>query len=249
MEQATASLARSNSALATGGLRFDINHRPDFAILGVKLTQGQKVLAEPSAMATMDPTIELKAGMRGGFGKSLGRLLGGESFIVNTFTAHAGPGEVTLAPGTPGDVVHYRLSGNSLMLQRGSFLAHSEGVEVSGKWQGARGFFSGEGLVLLKAEGTGDLFFNSYGAILEIDVTQGFLVDTGYVVAFEDTLQYNVTVMPGLRPGSKVKSFLFGGEGLVCRFSGRGKVWVQTRTAAPFLRWVHPFRPVQKQGG
>jgi uncharacterized protein (TIGR00266 family) len=246
MEQATANIV-PNAALAHAGLRFDIQHRPDFAILGVKLAPGQKVLAEPSAMATMDPTIELKAGTRGGFGKSLGRLLGGESFIVNTFTAKAGAGEVLLAPGTPGDVVHYRLSGNSLMLQRGSFLAHSDGVDITGKWQGARGFFSGEGLVLLKAEGSGDLFFNSYGAILEIDVTQGFVVDTGYVVAFEDTLQYNVSVMPGLRPGSKVKSFLFGGEGLVCRFSGRGKVWVQTRTAAPFLRWVHPFRPVQKQ--
>ncbi|WP_375773770.1 TIGR00266 family protein [Archangium gephyra] len=223
-----------------------MQHRPDFAILGVKLAPGQKVLAEPSAMATMDTTIELKAGTRGGLGKSFGRLLGGESFIVNTFTAQSGPGEVTLAPGTPGDVVHYRLSGNSLMLQRGSFLAHSEGIDITGKWQGARGFFSGEGLVLLKAEGSGDLWFNSYGAILEIDVTQGFVVDTGYIVAFEDTLQYKVTVMPGLRPGSKVKSFLFGGEGLVCRFSGRGKVWVQTRTAAPFLRWIHPYRPVQK---
>jgi uncharacterized protein (TIGR00266 family) len=247
MQQAMVRTPDGGALATTGGLRFDIQHRPDFAIVGVKLAQGQKVLAEPSAMATMDPSIELKAGMRGGFGKSLGRLLGGESFIVNTFTAQSGPGEVTLAPATPGDVVHYRLSGNSLMLQRGSFLAHSEGIEVSGKWQGARGFFSGEGLVLLKAEGNGDLFFNSYGAILEVDVTQGFLVDTGYVVAFEDTLQYKVTVLPGLRPGSKVKSFLFGGEGLVCSFSGRGKVWVQTRTAAPFLRWVHPFRPVQKQ--
>lgn len=248
MEQALARTPESMALVPTGGLRFGIHHQPDFAILGVQLAQGQKVLAEPSAMATMEPSIELEAGMRGGLGKSLGRLLGGESFIVNTFTARSGPGEVTLAPGTPGDVVHYRLSGNSLMLQRGSFLAHSEGVDISGKWQGARGFFSGEGLVLLKAEGTGDLFFNSYGAILELDVArEGFVVDTGYVVAFEDTLQYNVTMMPGLRPGSMVKSFLFGGEGLVCRFNGRGKVWIQTRTAAPFLRWVHPYRPVQKQ--
>jgi uncharacterized protein (TIGR00266 family) len=247
MQQATARIRESEALAPTGGLRFDIHHRPDFALLAVKLAQGQKVLAEPAAMATMEPSIELKAGMRGGLGRSLGRMLGGESFIVNTFTARSGPGEVTLAPGTPGDVVHYRLSGNSLMLQRGSFLAHGEGVDVTGKWQGARGFFSGEGLVLLKAEGTGDIFFNSYGAILELDVQHGFVVDTGYIVAFEDTLQYRVTVMPGLRPGSKLKSFLFGGEGLVCQFSGRGKVWIQTRTAAPFLRWVHPFRPVKRQ--
>jgi uncharacterized protein (TIGR00266 family) len=246
MEQAMTSPVGASHLSPAGALRFDIHHRPDFALLAVQLQPGQKVLAEPAAMATMDPTIELKAGLRGGLGRSLGRVLGGESFIVNTFTARGGPGEVTLAPGTPGDVTHYRLAGNSLMMQRGAFLAHGDGVEVTGKWQGARGFFNGEGLVLLKASGTGDIFFNSYGAILETNVTEGMVVDTGYVAAFEDTLQYRVTTMPGLRPGAKVKTFLFGGEGLVCQFTGRGKVWVQTRTADPFLRWVHPYRPVKR---
>jgi uncharacterized protein (TIGR00266 family) len=247
MEQSAARVLQSGARVAPGGLQFDIHHQPDFAILSVKLQQGQKLLAEPSAMATMEPSLELKAGLRGGLGKSLGRMLGGESLIVNTFTAQSGPGELMLAPGAPGDVLHYRLAGNSLMLQRGSFLAHSEGVELTGKWQGARGFFSGEGLVLLKAQGNGDLFFNSYGAILELDVNEGFVVDTGYVVAFEDTLQYRVTVLPGLRSGAKLKSLLFGGEGLVCQFSGRGKVWIQTRTIEPFLRWAHPYRPVTKR--
>jgi len=126
-------------------------------------------------------------------------------------------------------------------------MAHSEGVEVTGKWQGARGFFSGEGLILLKASGHGDIFFNSYGAIMEIDVKSDFIVDTGYIVAFEDTLEYRVTVLPGLRAGSKIKSFLFGGEGLVCRFSGQGKVWIQTRYVHPFLYWINPFRPKKKK--
>ena len=89
-------------------------------------------------------------------------------------------------------------------------MLHSEGVEVSGSWQGAKGFFSGEGLILLKATGRGDVFFNSYGAILQIDVTDQFIVDTGYIVAFEDTLQYRITVLPGLRMGGKIKSFFFG---------------------------------------
>lgn len=239
---------RETQALSTRSLEHEILLRPDYSMVSVRLETGQKLLAEPAAMATMDPTIELKAGMRGGLGSSIGRMLGGESLIVNTFTAKGGPGEVLLAPSTPGDVVHYHLQGNGLMLQRGAFLAHSEGVELTGKWQGARGFFSGEGLVLLKASGNGDLFFNSYGAILEVDVAQeGYLVDTGYIVAFEDTLQYHVTIMPGLRPGARLKTLFFGGEGLVCRFSGRGKVWIQTRTIEPFLRWVHPFRPVKRQ--
>ena len=226
-------------------LKFDISHRPDFALLTVQLDQGQKLFAEPSAMATMSPTINLQAGFKGGLKGTLGRALGGESLIINTFSADAGPGEVTFAPGPGGDTVHYRLQNNRLFLQRGAFMVHGEGVQISGSWQGARGFFSGEGLILLQASGDGDLFFNSYGAILEIDVTQDYIVDTGYIVAFEDTLQYNVTVLPGLSTGGKVKSFLFGGEGLVCRFSGQGKVWIQTRDVNPFLRWIYPFRPAK----
>lgn len=224
-------------------LAFEITHRPDFALLSVRLQQGQKVFAEPSAMATMDTTVNLRAGLRGGIGRSIGRAFAGESFVVNTLTADSGPGEVCFAPGPAGDITHYRLNSNRLYLQRGAFVAHGPEVDISASWQGARGFFSGEGLVLLQASGDGDIFFNSYGAILELDVDGDYIVDTGYVVAFEDTLQYSVSVLPGLGVGARVKSFLFGGEGLVCRFSGQGRVWIQTRTVNPFLSWIYPFRP------
>lgn len=229
----------------TGNFHYEISQRPDFALITLGLQQGQKVFAEPSAMASMTPTVNLKAGFKGGLGKTIGRALGGESLIINTFEAQDGPGEVTFAAGVPGDAAYYRLQGNTLYLQRGAFMLHSEGVELTGKWQGAKGFFSGEGLVLLKASGTGDIFFNSYGAILQVDVKDEYIVDTGYIVAFEDTLQYNVTILPGLRAGGKLKSFFFGGEGLVCRFSGQGKVWIQTRHVQSFLSWVHPFRPTK----
>ena len=172
-------------------------------------------------------------------------MLGGESLIINTFTAQDGPGEVLFAGGAAGDIAYYRLEGRSIMLQRGAYMLNGPGVEVTGKWQGAKGFFGGEGLVLLKASGVGDLFFNSYGAILEIDVTEGFIVDTGYIVAFEDSLDYRVTVLPGLRTGGKIKSFFFGGEGLVCQFSGTGRVWIQTRQVSSFLSWANAFRPTK----
>lgn len=229
----------------TGNFEYEISQRPDFALVSLKLQQGQKVFAEPSAMASMTPTVALKAGFKGGLGKTLGRALGGESLIINTFTAEEGPGEVTFAAGAPGDAAYYRLTGNTLYLQRGAFMLHSEGVELTGKWQGAKGFFSGEGLVLLKASGNGDIFFNSYGAVLQVDVTDQYIVDTGYIVAFEDTLQYNVSILPGLRSGGKLKSFFFGGEGLVCRFSGQGRVWIQTRHVHSFLSWVNPYRPMK----
>ena len=74
-----------------------------------------------------------------------------------------------------------------------------------------------------------------------------FIVDTGYIVAFEDTLEYRVSVLPGLRAGSKIKSFLFGGEGLVCRFSGQGKVWIQTRYVHPFPILGQSVSPAEKE--
>jgi uncharacterized protein (TIGR00266 family) len=232
---------------STAHFDYEISQRPDFSMVTITLEQGQKVFAEPSAMASMTPTVTLKAGFKGGLGKTLGRALGGESMIINTFTAEHGPGEVSFAGGVSGDAAYYELAGSPLFLQRGAFMLHSDGVEISGKWQGAKGFFSGQGLVLLKATGEGDIFFNSYGAILSIDVTDEFIVDTGYIVAFEGTLNYDISVLPGLRGGSKLKTLFFGGEGLVCRFTGQGRVWIQTRHVQSFLSWVHPFRPVKSR--
>ena len=79
-----------------------------------------------------------------------------------------------------------------------------------------------------------------------MDVRGEYIVDTGYVVAFENTLNYQVDVLPGLKTGGKLKSFFFGGEGLVARFSGQGKIWLQTRAVNPFLTWVYPYRPAPK---
>jgi len=230
----------------TNSLDYEISFRPDFSLLTVNLEKGQKVYAEPSAMASMSPTLTMKAALKGGAMKSLGRIFGGESMVVNTFTAAKGPGEVVFAPGHLGDTQHYRLTGGSLILQRGAFMVHSEGVEITGKWQGAKGFFSGEGLVLLKASGTGDVFFNSYGGVIEVNVNDDYVVDTGYIVAFEDTLQYRISVLPGLRGGG-IKRLFFSGEGLVCRFSGQGRVWIQTRYVHPFLSWINRFRPAKNK--
>ncbi len=227
------------------GFDFEISKRPDFSMITVSLREGARVFAEPAAMASMSPTVSLKAGFKGGLRKALGRALGGESMIVNTFTASRGPGEVIFAPGAAGDAAHYRLNEGGLLLQRGAFVCHGDGVEISGKWQGAKSFFGGEGLILLKATGKGDLFFNSYGAILPVDVKDEYIVDTGYIVAFEDTLDYSVSVLPGLRSAGKLKTFFFGGEGFVCRFRGQGRLWVQTRHVQSFLSWVHPFRPTR----
>ncbi len=104
-----------------------------------------------------------------------------------------------------------------------------------------KGFFSGESMFLIRCSGDGDLWFNTYGAIIPIDVSGDYLVDTSYVVAFTEGLQYQVQSVGGM------KSFLFSGEGLVCRFSGKGRLWVQTRQCPQFAWWTHPFRPVKQK--
>ena len=80
-----------------------------------------------------------------------------------------------------------------------------------------------------------------------MDVSDELIVDTGYVVAFEDTLRYQVSVLPGLGLGGRAKSFFFGGEGLVVRFSGQGRVWIEMRTVNPLLSFLHPYRPQKKE--
>ncbi len=227
-------------------LDYRFEHRPDFGSVVLSLQAGQRVFAEPGAMATMAPGLAMKAGLKGGLLRSVGRMFAGENLVVNTFTAEK-EAELMLVPGPPGDVEQYVVSPDApLMLQRGAFLACSDGVNINTSFQGARGFFSGEGLFLLRAEGQGQVFFNTYGALIPIDVSGSYYVDTGYIAAFESTLQYQITTLPGMNTRQKIKSFVFGGESLVCRFSGVGRVWVQTRAVAPFVRWIYPYRSVQQ---
>ena len=212
---------------------YSVECKPDFAFLTVQIPAGQTLKVEASAMATMDTNLVMKAKMKGG----LSRFLTGESLFVNEFTAQNGPGQIGIAPGSPGDLEHVYLNNETIFLQSSAFVAATPNVQTDSKWQGFKGFFSGEALFLIRCSGVGDLWFNTYGAMIEVDVTQDYIVDTGYIVAFTEGLQYEVGMLGGL------KSLFFSGEGLVCRFSGQGKVWIQTRQVPAFAWWTSPFRP------
>ena len=213
--------------------RFDC--KPDFGFLTVELPEGQTIKVEASGMATMDTTLKMKTKMKGGFG----RVLTGESLFVNEFTAESGPGEIQIAPAAPGDLEHVYLEGQTIFLQNSAYLASGIDVELQTKWQGfMKGFFSGEGLFLIRCTGNGDLWFNTYGAMIKIEVDGEYVVDTGHIVAFTEGLDYSVRSVGGY------KSMFLSGEGLVCRFSGKGTVWIQTRQVNSFLGWVNSYRPV-----
>ncbi|HAX80276.1 MAG TPA: TIGR00266 family protein [Cyanobacteria bacterium UBA11372] len=225
-------------------IAYEIDHAPAYASLRLNLKANQTVLVESGAMAAMDPWIKMKSKVKGGLMKGLGRLVSGESFFVSEFTAEGRPGELYISPGVPGDIQHYYLNGNALMIQSSGFVAASTTVEIDTKFQGFKGFFSGESLFLLRATGAGDIWFSSYGGIVEIPVTGDYVVDTGYIVAFEDSLNYNVEMLGGLS-FKGLKTGILGGEGLVCRFSGQGLLWVQSRELYSLINFLNPFRPVK----
>lgn len=224
---------------------YKIEHSPAYASLMVQLRANQTLVVESGAMAGMDPCIEMKSKVKGGLGRSLGRMLGGESLFLSEFTAKGQPGKLWIAPGISGDIRHYRLDGSrSIMLQSSAFVASDPTVELDAQFQGFRGFFSGESLFLLRMTGTGDLWFSSFGGIIEVPVEGDYIVDTGYIVAFEDTLNYSVEMMGGLS-WKGLRTGILGGEGLVCRFSGQGKLWVQSRNLYPFINFLNAFRPTK----
>jgi uncharacterized protein (TIGR00266 family) len=222
-------------------MQHEIKAKPDFACLTLSMDRGDQVVCESGAMVGMTTGLELETNMKGGLGGALKRALGGESLFMNTYTASENGQRLDLAPATPGDIEHLVLRGNTVLVQSGSYMASSTGVEVDAKWAGARGFFGGEGLFMLRCGGDGDLWISSYGAIHSVDVQGSYIVDTGHIVAFQDSLTYNVKSIGGL------KSLLFSSEGLVCEFSGSGRLWLQTRGSMSLVTFLHPFRSVQPQ--
>ena len=220
-----------------------ISIKPDFAMLEVVLDPGESLVAESGAMVGMDPHVEMKGTARGGLLKGLRRkVLGGESFFQTTFTGAVKPGRVFLAPGAPGDIEAKELeAGDGLLIQSSCFLACTSDVNLDTSWGGARGFFSGTGLFLLKAKGPGIVWFTSFGGLNQVPVMGDYIVDTGHIVAFDEGLDYGVEAVRG------IKSLFLSGEGLVARFKGVGNVWMQTRSSGPFAAFLHPFRPVKKK--
>ena len=224
-------------------MHFDTAFNPAYSLAICHLEAGEQVMAESGAMVTQDAHVEMQTSASqgkgvGGLLKGLGRkMFLGESFFRNTFTAASGPGEVTFAPGLPGDIAVYQMQGQDLVIQQTSYLASATTVEIETKWGGFRSFFGEGTLFWIRAFGHGPLALNAFGAIKEIDVDGSFIIDTGHIVAFESTLSFKIK-----RVGSWFSTF-FSSEGLVCRFEGRGKLFIQTRNPSEFGSLVGPKLP------
>jgi uncharacterized protein (TIGR00266 family) len=219
----------------------------DLQAVVITLDPGEAVVAEAGAMMYMQDGIEMatQLSMKENAGGLLGRLfeagkrvLTGDSFFVTFFTNNAPRrADVAFAAPVPGTILPLDLSEHpgGLLVQKDSFLCAARGVEVGiafTKRLGA-GFFGGEGFILqnlTSPSGRGQVFCHAGGSVIEHTLGEGetLRVDTGCLVGFQKTVEYDIQFVPG------IKNKLFGGEGLFyARVRGPGRVWLQT---LPFSR-------------
>ena len=181
-----------------------------------------------------------KGSLIGGFLKS---VVGGESFFINTYTAGPSGGWISMAPSSPGDICTFDLGpGKDMYMQGGAFMACSPNVQYDTKFQCAKTLFSREGAFFLRAfseGGPGQVFYCSYWGIKEIEVTPNtpIVVDNGHLVAFTNGVSYEA------QKAGSWKTTIFGGEAIVLRLSGSGKVWIQTRNIEALANKLMPFLP------
>ena len=222
----------------------EIQARPAASVAKITLANDESITCEVGGMIAMDSginvqtTISKKGG--GGLLKGLKRMFGGESLFINHFTATADAQTLYVGPSLLGDVVHHKLAGGTMIVQGSSWMASDSGIDIDASFQGlGKAFFSGEGMFWVKCIGEGDLLLNSFGAIYSVDVDGDYTVDTGHIVAFEDSLQFRI----GKASKSLIGSFL-GGEGLVCKFSGQGRLYCQSHNPPSFGKLLGPrLRP------
>jgi uncharacterized protein (TIGR00266 family) len=223
-------------------MQIELKGAPAATVARIKLAKSETLTAEVGAMIAMSSAVTVETtsksrGGKGGFLKGLKRLFSGESYFLNHFTATADGQEIIVGPRLIGDVVHHELKGGTLVVQGASWLASGANIEVDTTFQGlTSGLFGGEGLFWVKCTGTGDLLVNSFGAIYEVQVDGGYTVDTGHIVAYEDTLSFKI----GKASKSLIGSLL-GGEGFVCKFSGQGKLYCQTHNPPSFGSALGPL--------
>jgi uncharacterized protein (TIGR00266 family) len=224
-------------------MRTEISYSPSFAMATLHLDPGESVNAEAGAMMAMSPSVDIATSTQGGVLKGLRRsILGGESFFMNRFSATGPDAHIVVAPALPGDVITWPLTGNTVFLQSGSYLASPDSIDIDSKWGGAKTFFSREGLFMLKCGGSGDLVVSSYGAIqtIDLDAGQSYMVDTGHMVGWDGDITYEV------KKAGNWKSTLLGGEGLLVRLTGPGRIHIQTRSPDNFIDWLVPKLPGER---
>lgn len=226
---------------------------PKFTVTGdvdpflhVSMQRGETIYCESDAMVMMESTLDLKGKMRGGLGSALMRTFAnGESFFQQHIEATRGDGDCLLSPTLPGAMQIVDCGGGSqYIISDGAFVAASSGVEMKVRTQSVgNALFAGSGgFFVTETGGNGQVVVSGFGSMSVLDVEPGkdAIIDNSHVVAWDSTLRYEVSITTGQSGGflGNLINSQTSGEGLVLRFSGRGKIYVCSRNRAAFKAWM-----------
>lgn len=227
----------------------------DYKIIGqtvpvveTTLKRGETMYTQSGGMAYQSEGIEMKSNARGGIMKGIGRMFSGESMFMANYTAQKDDAVIAFASTVPGNIVSLDLSSlpGGMIIQKGSFLCAEDSVHTSITFtkKFSAGFFGGEGFILQKAEGSGMLFLEVAGDVIEKELAAGEVikVDTGNVVGFESSVNYEVETVKGLG------NIVLGGEGLfLTKLTGPGKILLQSQNFNDFVGKIIPLLPSKGQ--
>ena len=218
-------------------MKYDLKYSPSYSMLVVDLEPGERITGEAGALTYMTPNIDVETRMRErGILGTLGlKILGGQSFFVNDFIVTEGSGQVALVAAPVGDIQVLKVEpGHGYIIQKASYLASTESVELDVKWEGFRKGLFGQGLFMIKVHGHGELFINTFGAIDKHELKAGeeMVVDNFHLVGFSDTCDYKVKRFGGW------KETILSGEGFITNIRGPGEVYIQTKNLREFVDWL-----------
>lgn len=222
-------------------MKFEILHGPGNATARVEVGQSETLVTEGGALIAMRGNFSINTlthDRAPSLLRGLKRRLVGESFFLNYYTGRSAQGEIILSSAMYGDMTLVDIvPGRRLIVEAGSFVCASDRVDLDLSWQGFKSIFSGERLLWISLSGAGQVALSSFGAVYQIDINASeYLVDTGHIVAFDDTLSFSI-----VKSGKSWMSSFLGGEGLACRFKGQGRLWCQSHRMNVFGQAVSPF--------
>ncbi len=214
-------------------------------VVVVELAAGESMITESGSMSWMSSNMKMET-VGGGAKKMLGRMFSGENAFQNRYTAEGKDGMIAFASSFPGSIKAIELTpGKSIITQKSAFLASEPTVELSMFFQKSlgKGMFGGEGFIMQKLSGSGVAFIEIDGHGVEYDLAAGeeMIIDTGYLVAMDETCTMDVVTVPG------IKNMLFGGEGIFNTVvKGPGKIILQTMPITNVASLLLPYLQVKK---
>ena len=207
---------------------------------------GESIITERGSMSWMSPNMKMDTSARGGIGKALGRMFSGDSIFQNKYTAMNGMGQIAFSSSFPGSIKVVNITPSEpFIVQKGGFLAATEGVELSVHFQKrlGSGFFGGEGFIMQKLSGTGTAFIEIDGHACEYELAQGqsMLINTGYLAGMSASCSMDVQAIQG------AKNVLFGGQGIFHTVvQGPGKVVLQSMPITNLAKTLTPYIQLQQ---